>query len=101
MIAVAGTRGKDLFLEYLDDTVTTSRSFLTDDSGIEWLLTGDLAKSDEIGDLSFVGRVDDVVKVSGKNVSLTEVSVIAQAPVSWKPLSSPLRIRYEICFLTL
>ncbi|WP_193086466.1 class I adenylate-forming enzyme family protein, partial [Brevibacterium aurantiacum] len=81
MIAVAGTRGKDLFLEYLDDTVTTSRSFLTDDSGIEWLLTGDLAKSDEIGDLSFVGRVDDVVKVSGENVSLTEVeAVIAQAP---------------------
>ncbi|MBM6588983.1 AMP-binding protein [Brevibacterium sp. RIT 803] len=81
MIAVAGTRGKDLFLEYLDDTVTTSRSFLTDDSGVEWLLTGDLAKSDEIGDLSFVGRVDDVVKVSGENVSLTEVeAVIAQAP---------------------
>lgn len=81
MIAVAGIRGKDLFLEYLDDPVTTSRSFLTDDSGTEWLLTGDLAKSDENGDLSFVGRVDDVVKVSGENVSLTEVeAVIAQAP---------------------
>ncbi|WP_231442163.1 class I adenylate-forming enzyme family protein [Brevibacterium zhoupengii] len=81
MIAVAGTRGKDLFLEYLDDAATTSRSFLTDDSGTEWLLTGDLARSDEIGELSFVGRVDDVVKVSGENVSLTEVeAVIAQAP---------------------
>lgn len=80
MIAVAGTRGKDLFLEYLDDSATTSRSFLTE-SGTEWLLTGDLAKSDENGDLSFVGRVDDVVKVSGENVSLTEVeAVVAQAP---------------------
>lgn len=81
MIAVAGTRGKDLFLEYLDDPATTDKAFHTGADGTEWLLTGDLARRDEDGILSFVGRVDDVIKVSGENVSLTEVeAALAQAP---------------------
>lgn len=81
MIAVAGTRGKDLFLEYLDDPATTDKAFHIGTDGTEWLLTGDLARRDEDGVLSFVGRVDDVIKVSGENVSLTEVeAALAQAP---------------------
>lgn len=81
MIAVAGTRGKDLFLEYLDDPATTDMAFHTGADGTEWLLTGDLARRDEDGVLSFVGRVDDVIKVSGDNVSLTEIeAALAQAP---------------------
>ncbi|WP_206516214.1 class I adenylate-forming enzyme family protein [Brevibacterium linens] len=81
MIAVAGTRGKDLFLEYLDDPATTDRAFHTGADGTDWLLTGDLARRDDEGVLSFVGRVDDVIKVSGENVSLTEVeAALAQAP---------------------
>ena len=81
MIAVAGTRGKDLFLEYLDDPTTTDKTFHAGADGTEWLLTGDLARRDEDGVLSFVGRVDDVIKVSGENVSLTEVeAALAQAP---------------------
>jgi crotonobetaine/carnitine-CoA ligase len=30
--------------------------------------------------LRFVGRVDDVIKVAGENVSLTEVAAVAEAP---------------------
>src|SRR4029079_13454232 len=81
MIAVAGERGVDLFAEYLDDPATTERTFLTDDRGTTWLLTGDLAVHTDGGRLQFVGRADDVIKVAGENVSLTEVeAILAQAP---------------------
>lgn len=82
MIQVAGRRGVDLFREYLDDPATTARSFL-ESAGEDavWFATGDLAVRDTTGHLRFVGRADDVIKVSGENVSLTEVeAMIAQAP---------------------
>lgn len=83
MIQVAGTRGVDLFAEYLDDPATTARSFLGPAGAGDrvWFATGDLATRDADGLLRFVGRADDVIKVSGENVSLTEVeAVLAQAP---------------------
>lgn len=81
IIAVQGVRGVDLFRGYLDDPETTARSFHTDAHGTEWFLTGDLAAVDAGGNWRFVGRVDDVVKVAGENVSLTEVeAVLAQTP---------------------
>lgn len=81
MIMVAGERGVDLFAGYLDDPATTDRSFVTDDRGATWLLTGDLAVRTDGGPLRFVGRADDVIKVAGENVSLTEVeAILAQAP---------------------
>ena len=81
MIMLAGERGVDLFLEYLDDPAVTDRSFTTDEHGTTWFLTGDLARQTESGALQFVGRVDDVIKVAGENVSLTEVeAILAQAP---------------------
>lgn len=81
MILVAGERGVDLFAEYLDDPATTDRTFTTDADGVTWLRTGDLARATESGALRFVGRADDVIKVAGENVSLTEVeAVVAQAP---------------------
>ncbi|WP_370654941.1 class I adenylate-forming enzyme family protein [Prescottella sp. R16] len=80
MIAVAGSRGDTLFREYLDDPATTERSFHTDKNGTDWLLTGDLAVETPHG-WRFVGRADDVIKVAGENVSLTEVeATVAQAP---------------------
>ena len=46
-----------------------------------WFLTGDLAARTPAGPLRFVGRADDMIKVAGENVSLTEVeAVLAQAP---------------------
>jgi carnitine-CoA ligase len=81
MILLRGERGVDLFAEYLDDPAVTARSFRTDADGATWLLTGDLAEADEHGVLRFVGRADDVIKVAGENVSLTEVeAIVAQAP---------------------
>lgn len=81
MIMVRGERGVDLFAEYLDDPAVTGRSFVTDEDGATWLLTGDLAVQTAGGALQFVGRADDVIKVAGENVSLTEVeAILAQAP---------------------
>jgi carnitine-CoA ligase len=82
MIMLAGERGVDLFAEYLDDPATTARSFVTDDDGTTWFLTGDLAaQTGPGGAMQFVGRADDVIKVAGENVSLTEVeAIVAQAP---------------------
>lgn len=81
MIAVAGERGTDLFESYLDDAPLTEAAFLTEGSRT-WFLTGDLAAvAGDDGALRFVGRVDDVIKVAGENVSLAEVeAIIAQAP---------------------
>ncbi|OZF26117.1 o-succinylbenzoate--CoA ligase [Rhodococcus sp. 14-2483-1-2] len=80
MIVVAGSRGEDLFSEYLDEPSVTAGSFFADGDRT-WFRTGDLAVKTELGALRFVGRIDDVIKVAGENVSLTEVeAAVAQAP---------------------
>jgi len=80
-LVLGGVPGEDLFLEYLDDPAATSRALVQRD-GATWFHTGDLVARDAgSGALRFVGRRDDVIKVSGENVSLTEVEVtLAQAP---------------------
>ncbi|WP_280490021.1 class I adenylate-forming enzyme family protein [Nocardia carnea] len=82
MLLVHGTRGMDLFRGYLDDPATTADSFTDLPDGSSWFRTGDLVTRDPAnGAMRFVGRSDDVIKVAGENISLTEVeSVIAQAP---------------------
>lgn len=65
--------GEDLFREYLDDAAATGRALIQRD-GATWFHTGDLVARDAgSGALRFVGRRDDVIKVSGETVSLTEV----------------------------
>jgi carnitine-CoA ligase len=80
-LVLGGVRGEDIFLEYLDDPAATSRSLIERD-GATWFHTGDVvARVDGTAALRFVGRRDDVIKVSGENVSLTEVeATLAQAP---------------------
>ncbi|WP_312037634.1 class I adenylate-forming enzyme family protein [Rhodococcus sp. 4CII] len=95
LLLVAGTPGCDLFQEYLSDPKATSTALVEYGEGT-WLRTGDLAVSDQDGRLRFVGRVDDVIKVSGENVSLTEVeATLAQAPgvleVAVVPRPDPIR----------
>ena len=81
MILLRGERGVDLFAEYLDAPEINERSFTTDGDGATWFRTGDLARRTDDGALQFVGRADDVIKVAGENVSLTEVeAIVAQAP---------------------
>jgi crotonobetaine/carnitine-CoA ligase len=80
-LVLGGVPGADIFLEYLDDPAATSRSLVRRD-GAYWFRTGDMvARVTGSGALRFVGRRDDVIKVSGENVSLTEVeATLAQAP---------------------
>jgi carnitine-CoA ligase len=80
VLCIRGTPGVDLFKEYLDDPERTAQALRADSRGT-WLYTGDLVRADSEGNLRFVGRVDDVIKVGGENVSLTEVEAhLAGAP---------------------
>jgi crotonobetaine/carnitine-CoA ligase len=79
-LVLGGVPGEDIFLEYLDDPAATGRSLVNRD-GATWFHTGDMVARGDDGALRFVGRRDDVIKVSGENVSLTEVeATLAQAP---------------------
>ena len=64
------------FMGYLNAPEKTKKSFIDD-----YYLTGDEAKIDSDGYFWFVGRVDDVVKVSGYRVGPFEVeSVLIEHP---------------------
>jgi len=81
-LVLGGVPGEDIFLEYLDDPAATGRALIQRD-GSTWFHTGDMVarSTDNNRALRFVGRRDDVIKVSGENVSLTEVeATLAQAP---------------------
>lgn len=86
VLTVAGRCGADLFAGYLDDDVATAKAFPPVDlptpaPDLCWFSTGDLVRRCEDGQLAFVGRIDDVVKVAGENVSLTEIeAAVAEAP---------------------
>jgi carnitine-CoA ligase len=86
VLTVAGRRGVDLFDGYLDDEAANARAFVqvpgpTPEPDQVWFSTGDLVRECADGQLAFVGRVDDVVKVAGENVSLSEVeAAVAEAP---------------------
>lgn len=86
VLTVAGARGQDIFCGYLDDDLATEKAFPTvsppTPSPVQsWFSTGDLVRRCADGQLAFVGRVDDVVKVAGENVSLTEIeAAVAEAP---------------------
>lgn len=79
-LLVRGIRGRSLFAGYLDDPQRTSTVFNDQPDGTSWFRTGDLVRRDSAG-IRFVGRIDDIIKVAGENVSLTDVEAIsAQAP---------------------
>ncbi|MEM8705370.1 MAG: amino acid adenylation domain-containing protein [Actinomycetota bacterium] len=63
---------------YLGDPERTSETFhdgLGGDAG-RWYRTGDLVAMDAHGDLSFLGRVDNQVKVRGQRVEIEEVEAV-------------------------
>lgn len=63
-------------LEYYNDPVSTSATM---DNG--WIRTGDLCQLDARGQLSFCGRLKNLIKRGGENISGEEVeSVIATHP---------------------
>ncbi|WGX99210.1 class I adenylate-forming enzyme family protein [Nocardioides sp. L-11A] len=80
-LSVLGTPGQDLFARYLDDPATTERVLTPEQGHRCWFSTGDVVAVRADGQLRFLGRVDDVVKVGGENVSLSETeAAVAQAP---------------------
>ena len=80
VLEVWGVPGVDLFAGYLEDPDATAR-VLTVEGGGAWFNTGDLVTVGSDGQMRFAGRVDDVIKVAGENVSLGEVEAkLARAP---------------------
>jgi carnitine-CoA ligase len=86
VLTVAGRRGVDLFAGYLDNKAADAGAFNhvprpAPEPDQVWFSTGDLVRHCADGQLAFVGRVDDVVKVAGENVSLSEVeAAVSEAP---------------------
>jgi fatty-acyl-CoA synthase len=71
-IGVLWVRGYNLFLGYHNDPEKTAAAF----DGEGWFDTGDLASLDERGNVTFRGRVKDMLKVGGENVSCLEVEAV-------------------------
>ncbi len=107
LLFVSGRRGIELFAEYMDNPQANGQAFDStmpqaaiadaarsdadaepttadrpdDASETVWFFTGDILSRNSDGSLHFVGRADDVVKVAGENVSLTEVeAALAETP---------------------
>ena len=72
---VGGIPGVTLFKEYLDDPAATATSF--DAAG--WFDTGDRVRIAENGDMFFLDREKDMLKVGGENVAASEVEAVILA----------------------
>jgi amino acid adenylation domain-containing protein len=70
--------GSQVMMGYLGDPEETARAVLTRD-GIRYYRTGDICRFDENGNVEFVGRRDDEVKIAGRRINLREVSQPALA----------------------
>ncbi len=66
-----GTRGIQLFLEYFDNPEANAKSF---EDG--WFKTGDMVKMTAGGNVAYVERDADLLKVGGENVSAREVEEV-------------------------
>jgi carnitine-CoA ligase len=72
-----GTRGIQMFLEYLGNPQATAESFTADG----WFITGDRVRLDVDGTITFSDRDKDMLKVGGENVAASEIErVIATVP---------------------
>ena len=58
--------------EYLGHPELTKDRFVTDSEGTRWWKSGDLVRQDGSGQYLHVGRLDDLVRVSGKLASPSE-----------------------------
>ncbi|MCU1501377.1 MAG: AMP-binding protein, partial [Ilumatobacteraceae bacterium] len=62
-------RGPNTFRAYLYDPVATAATII--DGG--WIRTGDLAEMDDDGNVAYIGRIKEMMKVGGENVAPIEV----------------------------
>lgn len=76
-IWVRGVPGVSLFQGYLNDPAATAEVF--DAEG--WMNTGDMAMARPTGDLFFMGREKDMLRVGAENVAAVEIeAAIARVP---------------------
>lgn len=81
-----------MFRGYLHESERYAKCFAKDAAGMDWYLTGDLARRDADGYFTFVGRADDIIKTAGHMVgpfevesALMEHPAVAEAGVIGKP----------------
>jgi crotonobetaine/carnitine-CoA ligase len=73
-IQVGGFPGLSMFAGYRDDPAASADAIAeSNGGGFAWLKTGDLGRLDADGDVVFVGRRGDMLKVAGENVSVVEL----------------------------
>ncbi|WP_423392349.1 non-ribosomal peptide synthetase [Burkholderia sp. LMG 21824] len=64
--------GRHLALGYYNAPDATAKAFVERD-GVRYYRTGDIARIDDSGDLQFIGRLDDQVKINGHRFELADV----------------------------
>ena len=72
-------RGRGLAVGYLNQPELTSEKFVTlpsDSEGSRVYLTGDLCRRRIDGEIDFLGRIDDQVKVRGYRIELEEIDAV-------------------------
>lgn len=62
-----------MMLRYWNNPEATAAKFRRDGHGVAWLVTGDQGRADEVGNLFFVGREDDVITSAGYRIGPGEV----------------------------
>ena len=81
-IQVGGYPGLSLFAGYRDNEAAFIDAIADrNEDGFVWFVTGDLGRLDSEGEVTFVGRGGDILKVAGENVSVVEIeSLIVEHP---------------------
>ena len=76
-IQVGGFPGLSIFGGYRGDPAAWAATIAeSDETGFAWMKTGDLGRLDSEGNVVFVGRGGDMLKVAGENVSVLEIEAV-------------------------
>ncbi|MEV4107562.1 acyl-CoA synthetase [Nonomuraea sp. NPDC049695] len=74
-LGTVATAGRVAF-GYYNDPEKTARTFVTDENGTRWLLTGDLATVDTDGTVNVFGRGSQCINTGGEKVFPEEVEAV-------------------------
>ncbi len=70
--------GSQVMIGYFNEPEETAKAVVTCD-GVRFYRTGDICRFDQNGDVEFVGRRDDEIKLAGRRINLREISQLALA----------------------